>query len=65
MINIPKGKKIILFDGVCNLCNTAVNKAIKYDTKNIFLFAALQSKTGQEIITYLKINTSKIDSIIL
>jgi predicted DCC family thiol-disulfide oxidoreductase YuxK len=65
MIGIPKNKKVILFDGVCNLCNNAVVKVIKYDTKNTFLFSALQSKTGQEIINHLKIDTSKIDSIIL
>jgi predicted DCC family thiol-disulfide oxidoreductase YuxK len=65
MIDIPKNKKIILFDGVCNLCNNSVTKVIKYDKKNNFLFAALQSETGQEIINHLKIDTSNIDSIIL
>jgi predicted DCC family thiol-disulfide oxidoreductase YuxK len=65
MIDIPKNKKIILFDGICNLCNDAVLKVIKYDKKDHFIFVALQSKSGQDIITYLKIDVSKIDSIIL
>lgn len=65
MIDIPKNKKIILFDGVCNLCNNAVTKTIKYDAKNTFVFAAIQSNTGQEIIRYLNIDIQKIDSIIL
>ncbi|WP_158837699.1 thiol-disulfide oxidoreductase DCC family protein [Polaribacter sp. L3A8] len=65
MIDLPKNKKIILFDGVCNLCNDAVLKVIKYDTKNVFLFTALQSKSGKEIIKKLGIDISKIDSIIL
>ena len=65
MVDIPKNKKVILFDGVCNLCNNAVTTAIKYDKKNTFLFAAIPSKGGQEIINYLKIDTNKIDSIIL
>tara|TARA_B110000238_G_scaffold25300_1_gene24415 strand:- start:19 stop:435 length:417 start_codon:yes stop_codon:yes gene_type:complete len=65
MIDIPKNKKIIIFDGVCNLCNTAVLKVIKHDKKNIFVFTALQSEKGQEILNYLKIDISKIDSIIL
>lgn len=65
MFDIPKNKKIVIFDGVCNLCNSSVLKVIKNDKKNIFLFAALQSKSGQEIINYLKIDVSKIDSIIL
>ncbi|MGK0325857.1 MAG: putative DCC family thiol-disulfide oxidoreductase YuxK [Polaribacter sp.] len=65
MFDIPKNKKIVIFDGVCNLCNSSVLKVIKNDKKNTFLFAALQSKSGQEIINYLKIDISKIDSIIL
>ncbi|MCM4158857.1 thiol-disulfide oxidoreductase DCC family protein [Antarcticibacterium flavum] len=46
---IPKGKKIILFDGVCNLCNNAVNFIIERDKKDIFLFASLQSEIGQQL----------------
>lgn len=65
MIDIPKGKKIILFDGICNLCNNAVLKVIKYDSKNTFVFASLQSETGKKITDYLHIDISKIDSIIL
>lgn len=61
----PKNKKLILFDGVCNLCNNAVKKVIQYDRKNVFLFAALQSEIGEKIIEELGIDTSKIDSIIL
>ena len=65
MINLPKNKKIILFDGVCNLCNDAVLKVIKYDTKNTFFFTALQSDKGKEITKQLGINIANIDSIIL
>jgi predicted DCC family thiol-disulfide oxidoreductase YuxK len=65
MVDIPKNKKIILFDGICNLCNDAVLKVIKYDKKDHFIFVALQSKSGQDIISYLKIDASKLDSIIL
>ena len=65
MIAIPKHKKLILFDGVCNLCNDSVLRVIKYDKKNTFLFAALQSEAGIKIISHLNIDTKKIDSIIL
>jgi predicted DCC family thiol-disulfide oxidoreductase YuxK len=65
MVDFPKDKKIILFDGVCNLCNKTVINIIKYDKKNVFLFAALQSKTGKEITNYIGIDISKVDSIIL
>ena len=63
--NIPENKKLILFDGVCNLCNEAVLNIIKQDKKDIFLFKALQSNTGKNIINELGIDTSKIDSIVL
>ena len=63
--NFPTGKKIILFDGVCNLCNESVIKVIKNDKKNVFLFTAIQSETGKKIIHHLGIDTSKTDSIIL
>ena len=65
MVDLPKNKKIILFDGICNLCNDSVLKVIKYDKRDHFVFVALQSKSGQDIINYLKIDVSKIDSIIL
>lgn len=65
MIDIPKNKKIILFDGICNLCNSAVTIVIKQDKKNTFLFAAIQSIKGKEIIDYLEIDIAQIDSIIL
>lgn len=65
MVTIPKDKKVILFDGVCNLCNGAVNKVIDYDKKNKFLFASLQSETGQQICKELGINLDKMESMIL
>lgn len=65
MIKIPLNKKLILFDGICNLCNNSVLKIIKYDKNDIFVFAALQSETGIEITNQLHIDTQKIDSIIL
>lgn len=65
MENLPKDKKIILFDGVCNLCDSTVQFLIKRDTKDIFRFVAIQSDLGQEIIRHIGIDTSQTDSIIL
>lgn len=64
-IIIPKHKNLILFDGVCNLCNSSVQYVIKHDRKDVFMFTALQSETGQKIINTHKIDTSKTDSILL
>lgn len=63
--NLPKGKKIILFDGVCNLCDASVNYVIKHDKNDLFRFIALQSDLGQVILKHIGINPSHIDSIIL
>jgi len=58
-------KKIILFDGVCNLCNNSVQFVIKRDKYDTFRFSALQSTSGQELVKQRGINTEEIDSIIL
>ena len=65
MISLPKHKQLILFDGVCNLCNSSVQYVIKRDKKDVFRFAALQSDIGQQIIKKHDIDTAKTDSIIL
>ena len=65
MQNLPKDKKIILFDGVCNLCNNAVQFIIKNDKNDIFRFLPLQSELGNEICNYIGVDQNKIDSIIL
>lgn len=64
MININT-KSVILFDGVCNLCNTSVQFIIKHDKQKQFLFASLQSDVAKEIL--LQFPSKKIDftSIIL
>ena len=62
---LPKDKKIILFDGVCNLCDATVQYLIKRDNKDVFRFVALQSELGEAIINHLGVDRSKTDSIIL
>lgn len=63
--DLPIGKKIILFDGVCNLCDSVVQFIIKHDKKDIFRFVPLQSELGLSIIKHIGIDNSKTDSIIL
>ena len=58
-------KKIILFDGVCNLCNGAIQFIIKRDKNDVFRYAPLQSKTGRTLTSERGIDTDKVDSIIL
>ena len=56
---------IILFDGVCNLCNGAVQFVIKRDNKNQFLFASLQSGEGKQILEDHNFPMNKMDSFFL
>lgn len=43
-------ERIILFDGVCNLCDSSVQFIIKRDPEGKFKFASLQSGIGQELL---------------
>ncbi|MGW8121331.1 thiol-disulfide oxidoreductase DCC family protein [Roseivirga echinicomitans] len=56
---------ILLFDGVCNLCNSAVNFIIDRDPKKHFKFAALQSDFGQSKLKELGFNQEEFDSLVL
>lgn len=62
---IPKGVKIILFDGVCNLCDQSVQFIIKRDVKKQFRYASLDSDLGKKLLSERGIDRSKIDSIVL
>ena len=64
MINL-ENKSIILFDGVCNLCNNSVQFIIKRDKKHPFLFTSLQSDAAQELLLHFTLKNSDFDSIIL
>ncbi|MEP5254291.1 MAG: DCC1-like thiol-disulfide oxidoreductase family protein [Winogradskyella arenosi] len=65
MTNLPKNKQLVLFDGVCNLCNSSVLFVIKHDKKDLFMFAPLESAIGQQIIDKFHIDTEETDSILL
>lgn len=56
---------ILLFDGVCNLCNSSVNFIIDRDPKKHFKFAALQSEFGQSKLKELGFNQEEFDSLVL
>lgn len=63
--DLPKDKKIILFDGVCNLCNASVQYVIERDRKDVFRFAALQSDIGAKILKHIGADAKYTDSIVL
>jgi predicted DCC family thiol-disulfide oxidoreductase YuxK len=55
---------ILLFDGVCNLCNPIVQFIIKRDTESKFNFAALQSDSGQFLLKKYSLPTNDFSSIV-
>ena len=61
---VELGKKIILFDGVCNLCNGAVQWVIKRDRADVVRFAPLQSAIAEDLLKERRVDTSQLDSII-
>jgi predicted DCC family thiol-disulfide oxidoreductase YuxK len=63
MNKIDKTKAVILFDGVCNLCNQVVNFVLRWDRKRIFLFAPLQSTTAKSLVEECSVNGT--DSVIV
>ena len=65
LTDLHTDKKIVLFDGVCNLCDKSVQFILKRDKKDLFRFVPLQSPLGEEIVDYLGIDKTKTDSIIL
>ncbi|WP_422354772.1 thiol-disulfide oxidoreductase DCC family protein [Roseivirga pacifica] len=60
-----ENQDVLLFDGVCNLCNGAVNFIIDHDPKGHFKFAALQSDFGQEKLKALGYSQQNFDSLVL
>lgn len=56
--------RIILFDGVCNLCNASIQFIIKRDKKNLFKFASLQSDVGKSLLAQHHIDGTKMDSVV-
>lgn len=60
-----KYDNIILFDGVCNLCNSTVRFIIKRDQKSIFKFTPIQSPIAQNILSENGAQNSDLDSFVL
>jgi predicted DCC family thiol-disulfide oxidoreductase YuxK len=56
---------IILFDGVCNLCNSSVQFVIEHDREGKFLFTSLQSDTGQQLLKKFNISLDNFNSFVL
>jgi predicted DCC family thiol-disulfide oxidoreductase YuxK len=56
---------IILYDGVCHLCNGVINYILPRDKKRHFKFSPLQSETGQALLHKFNLPTDDYDSFVL
>lgn len=63
-MTIGEGKSVILFDGVCNLCNATVQFIIKRDNHDSFRFAALKSQFALQVLANFS-NQRTYDSVLL
>lgn len=58
-------KRVILFDGVCNLCNTSVNFVLQHEREPIFQFASIQSEVGKALLADLGLSSDYTKAVIL
>jgi len=59
-----KGQHIILFDGICNLCNSSVRFVIEHERSPMFRFASIQSETGKHLLRWCKLPEDFSDAVI-
>ncbi|MFT5118088.1 MAG: putative DCC family thiol-disulfide oxidoreductase YuxK [Kiritimatiellia bacterium] len=62
--NIKKNDRVILFDGVCKLCNAWGNFIIKNDKNRIFKLCSVQSVEGQKILSYFNFSTEHFETML-
>jgi len=65
MNNNEDTQPLIIFDGVCNFCNSSVSFIIRNEEKEMFYFTPNQSVYAQKLLKKLPIHKTELDSIIL
>lgn len=60
-----KVNPVVLFDGVCNLCNSSINYIIDRDKSGYFKFAALQTDAGKQLLSQYNLPAQDYKSIVL
>jgi predicted DCC family thiol-disulfide oxidoreductase YuxK len=58
-------QRIILFDGVCNLCNGSVIFILQREKRPIFKFASIQSETGKELLAWCGLPADFVQAVVL
>ena len=63
--NVGMADKVILFDGVCKLCNAWSSFIIQHDDKHAFKLCSVQSNEGQKILKHFGLSTDVYDSMLV
>lgn len=63
--NVGENDSVILFDGVCKLCNVWTQFIIRVDTQQHFKLCSVQSPEGQSILNHFKMPTEHFDTMLL
>ena len=63
--DVPADRALVLFDGVCNLCNGFVQFVLRRDPQGRVAFASLQSELGQTVLQALDLPTAQLGTVLL
>jgi predicted DCC family thiol-disulfide oxidoreductase YuxK len=63
--DVPAEHPVVLFDGVCNLCEGSVKFLIRHDPDGLFRFAPLQSEVATELLNDYDMDPDDLDSVVL
>ncbi|MFG6496151.1 thiol-disulfide oxidoreductase DCC family protein [Fictibacillus sp. UD] len=65
MENLKGKEAVLLFDGICNLCNSSVQFILKHEKSSVLKFSAIQSEAGQKLLSRYNIDPVHTNSVIL
>ena len=65
LINMVPSKPLMLFDGVCNLCQGGVQFYISHDKSGKIMFASLQSALGREVSQAMNFKEGEMNTMLL
>ncbi len=61
----PASNAVVLFDGVCNFCNSSVRFIVRHDESGRFHFAPLQSEVGKRLLEQHHLPTDAMSTMVL
>jgi predicted DCC family thiol-disulfide oxidoreductase YuxK len=62
--SLQPGDRVVLFDGVCNLCNKWVQFLLKWDRQGKLRLASVQSRAGQQILAWSGLPLDEFDTMV-